>query len=293
MNGTTGQLTSSETTSTETTGTETTVTPEGFVNADGTLIEGWQGRLANENLRTDETLKKFAAQKGVTFETLANTIVNLRKQVPMDKVVLPGVNATEDELNEFYAKLGRPATLEDYVVEKPEDLPDEYWNAEEVTAAKIIFHKIGLTQAQAKALTEFNNQRTANALKKMAEDNERAKGKMVTALRNKWGTAYDERLHLCNRMISENTTEGEQREEILKHIGNSPFVGDFLANIASKFVEHKIITDIETPSANLEERKKDLMNSDAYKDRNHPDHKETSLAVQRIFAELAKLRIPG
>ena len=266
----------------------TTVAPEGFVNADGTFIDGWQGRLADETLRTDETLARFN-----NFDDLTKSYINVRKQVPMDKVVLPGVNATEDELNEFYTKLGRPATLEEYTVVKPEDLPDEHWNEETATAAKAVFYKIGITKAQAAALTEFDNQRLADGLKKLAEAEEGAKAKMVTALRNKWGTAYDERLHLCNRMINDNTTEGEERDKVLQQIGNDPLVGNFLANIASKFVEHKIITDVETPSAGLEERKKDLMNSDAYKDRNHPDHKETSLAVQRIFAELARLRTPG
>ncbi len=266
----------------------TTPAPEvNFVNLDGTLADGWQGKLTDETLRTDETLSRFN-----NFNDLAKSYVNVRRQVPMDKIVLPGVNATDDELNEFFKAIGRPDTPEDYTVEVPEGLED-YYDDPLIAEAKTALHKVGLTQKQVDVVMALDRKRLELGAQQEKADDEKEKADMITALRNRWGTAYDERLHLANRMINDNTAEGEQRASILEAIGNNPYVGDFLANIASKFVEHKIITDIETPSADLEGKKKELMNSKEYQDANHPDHKATVAAVQSIFAELVKLKSVG
>ncbi len=271
-----------------------------FVNSDGTLVEGWQGRLTDETLRSDETLKKFAAQEGITFEKLANTLVNLRKQVPMDKVVMPTETSPPEAWEDLYTRLGRPTTPEDYAVEIPEGL-ENYYADPMMTEAKTELHKVGLSQKQVDVVMALDRKRLGASIKNETEATEKAKTDAETALRNKWGTAYDERLHLANRMINDNVTDAGQKEAILARVGNDPVVGDFLANIAAKFVEHKIITDIETPSADLEGKIKQLMASPAYlgKDSKYStgagriEHKEVVAEVYRLRQELVKMRPTG
>ena len=68
------------------------------------------------------------------------------------------------------------------------------------------------------------------------------------AFKKQWGGAYEERLHLANRMIEENVSD-ENKPALLDAIGNNPQVADFLANIAKKFVEHKIISaEVDQPT---------------------------------------------
>jgi hypothetical protein len=51
-------------------------------------------------------------------------------------------------------------------------------------------------------------------------------------------------------MVAENATE-ENKAEVLDAIGSNPIVCDFLANMAKKFVEHKVISaDVTQPTPN-------------------------------------------
>ena len=262
----------------------TTEAPESFVGTDGVFVEGWQTKLQDESLREDQTLKTLK-----NVESLAKSYVHIRKQVPLDKIAIPGVNATEQELGAFHEALGRPKTAEEYVMEVPEEHKENF-SEELIGEARGMFHGLGFNQKQVDTLWEFEQKRAAAANKALDDFEEREKSEAETALRNKWGTAYDENMHLANRMISENAQVGEERDYLIAEYGNNPRLANFLGNIAKKFVEHKIITDIETPSSDLEGRKKELMASKAYQDRNHPDHKSVSDQVRGIFEQLAKIK---
>lgn len=246
---------------------------EGFVNVDGTFTEGWQGRLKNEALRTDETLGRFNK-----FEDLANSYVNVRKQIPMENVVLPTETSPSEIWDEFHRRTGRPDTAEEYVIERPEGIPEEHWSDELVKGAKELFHKIGLNPNHVKALTEFDNQRVIANMQQVADAEAKAKSDAETALKQKWGVDYDSRLHLANRMVSENTEEGETRQKVLEKIGNDPIVADFLANMASKFLEHGVITtDVEIPSSNdlaeINKKISEICEKEGFNVETHPDHK--------------------
>ncbi len=89
----------------------TTVAPESFVGTDGVFAEDWQSKLQDESLRGDQTLKTLK-----NVESLAKSYVHVRKQVPLDKIAIPGANATEQELSAFHKALGRPLTAEEYQI---------------------------------------------------------------------------------------------------------------------------------------------------------------------------------
>lgn len=263
-----------------------TVAPEGFVGTDGVFVEDWQSKLQDESLRGNETLKTLK-----NVESLAKSYVHVRKQVPLNKIAIPGVNATDEERSAFHEALGRPPLAEDYVMPVPEEHAD-YFNEDLIKEARSIFHSspCGFNQEQVGALWEFEKKRVAAQEKALDDFEEQEKSEAETALRNKWGTAYDENLHLGNRMISENSKDGEERDYLIAEYGNNPRLANFLATVAKKFVEHKIITDVETPSGDLEGRKKELMSSKAYMDVSHPDHKSVADQVRGIFEQLAKMK---
>ncbi len=265
----------------------TTVAPESFVGTDGVFAEDWQSKLQDESLRGDQTLKTLK-----NVESLAKSYVHVRKQVPLDKIAIPGVNATEQELSAFHEALGRPPTAEEYVMDVPEDNKEDF-SEELIGEARGIFHGIGLNQKQVDTLWEFEQKRLATANKALDDFEEQEKSEAETALRNKWGTAYDENIHLGNRMISENSLDGEERDYLIAEYGNSPRLANFLANIAKKFVEHKIITDVETPSADLEGKIAELMNTPAYKDPEFTDRAEHKRVVDQVYAlreQLVKMK---
>lgn len=282
-----GQTTATDTTTTDTASTATTDVPESFINKDGTLAEGWRDKYVPEDLRKEKIYDGIR-----DLPTAFKTLGHQAKLVGRKGILLPTEASGQSEWDSFHEALGRPKTAEEYVMEVPEEHAD-YFDEELIKEARGIFHGLGFNQKQADTLWEFEKKRVATMDKMLDDFEEQEKSEAETALRNKWGTAYDENMHLANRMISENAVEGEERDYLIAEYGNSPRLAGFLANIARKFVEHKIITGIETPSSDLESRKKELMNSDAYKNMNHPDHKSVADQVRGIFEQIARMQKTG
>jgi len=251
--------------------------PQSFINEDGTLAEGWRDKYVPEDLRKEkvyDTIKDLPT----AFKTLGHQA----KLVGRKGILLPTETSGESEWDAFHEATGRPKTAEEYVMEIPEENADNF-SEDLITEARGIFHGLGFNQKQVDTLWEFEKKRVA-AMEKTLDDFEtQEKTEAETALRNKWGTAYDENLHLVNRMISENAVEGEERDYLLAEYGNDPKLAGFLGNIAKKFVEHKIITDVETPSADIQSQINDLMATPAYKDPAFPDRKEHKRIVQLVY----------
>lgn len=281
-----GQTTATDTTA-DTTSAATTDVPESFINEDGTLAEGWRDKYVPEDLR-GERIYDAIKDLPTAFKTLGHQA----KLVGRKGILLPTETSGQSEIDAFHEALGRPKTAEEYVMEVPEEYADNF-SEELIGEARGLFHGMGFNQKQVDVLWEFEKKRVAAANKALDDFEEREKSEAETALRNKWGTAYDENMHLTNRMISENAIEGEERDYLLAEYGNDPKLAGFLGNIAKKFVEHKIITDVETPSSDLEGRKKELMASKAYLDSSHPDHKSVADQVRGIFEQLAKMQKTG
>jgi hypothetical protein len=226
---------------TETIETEvTTEVTEDFTwtDNDGNFSEGWKDRLPEE-IRGEKGLNNVKSIPDVMKQ-----LTNAQKAIGKDKIALPNENSSPEEWEETYKALGRPETVDDYIVEFPDEVKD-YVDPELMTEAKSIFHKIGLNKTQADALMAFEASRIAKGLEGQKLDAENSVKETEEALRKEWGTSYPERLHVAERVITENTTE-ENREALLSEIGNSPRIADFLATIGKKFMEGKIMTGVET-----------------------------------------------
>lgn len=222
--------------------------PVSLIGEDGMLVENWM-ELAevDENLRGDTTL-----QNTKTIKSMASQLVNAQKLIgkSANMVVIPGENATEAEWNEFFSKTGRPDTKDDYTIGHHEDIGeiDEALEA----GFRELAHAEGLRPSTVQKLIDLDDKRILAIREAQRATELKEKEDTEAALKAKWGAAYDERLHLANRMVNDNTEEGEPREKILDKIGNDPIIADFLANIAKKFVEHKVIEADVTQPTNAE-----------------------------------------
>ena len=206
-----------------------------LINADGTFAENWKDSLP-EDIRGEKSLDTFSDLPGAMKQLIsAQKMIGKRD----DRIALPGEGSTDVERDEFFKALGRPDTAGEYKMETSADIAD-HMDADMVVKAKEIFHDLGITQSQAKGLFAFEEARIAAGLEQQGQQAQQQYAEAETALKAKWGNAYEERLHLANRMIAENTTE-ETKEVVLNAVGNSPDVADFLANIATKFIEGGII----------------------------------------------------
>lgn len=232
---------------TETTSEETQVATESvsmFGDDGSTFTENWMETAGvSEELRSDLTLKSTKNIAG-----LASQLVNAQKLIGQNAnmAVIPTDQSTDLERAEFNKLCGCPDTPAEYTITHAEEVGEV--DAETEMGFKNLAHSHGLRPETVQALIELDDARML-AMRQGMEDEKVQKATDCTeALKKQWGGAYEERLHLANRMIAENASE-DNKAEVLNAIGANPIVADFLANMAKKFVEHKIINaDINTPT---------------------------------------------
>jgi len=143
----------------------------------------------------DELKVGYVQNKGWTDPAqVVDSYQNLEKLFGADKagrtVVLPGEKADKADLDAFYTKLGRPVEPKDYKI----DVPPEYGNAQFAEAAKIKFHELGLSSAQAEGLAQWNNEFIKNQVAAQSNQSAEAFQRDVAAVKTEWGAAHDQNL---------------------------------------------------------------------------------------------------
>ena len=274
--------------------TEPVVTPPAepvsMTGKDGNFVKGWQTMLTDETLHEDKTLQTFK-----NIEGLAKSYVHVRKQVPLDKMAIPNEHTTEEEWDAWHTAGGRPPTAVDYNLARPEDFPEEHWNADLALAAQDLFHKIGLSSKQAAALMEFNNANFLTALKSQNDAIIANRQEIKDGLFKDWGAAYEQKKHLGDYSIEKGTGgDAEFKARLAAKFGDDPDFIRFASNIGGMFAEHGdiVTTQISTPADIQAEIDKE-MHTDAYQKRTHPGHKAALKRVSLLFQEKNKVTPTG
>ena len=208
-----------------------------YIGEDGRFQKGWIDGLVPEDLRSEVVFKDMDKTNPNVKDAL-KMLGNLQRVIGKKGLVQPTDSSTPSEWDAFYKALGRPDKSEEYKVAVKDELK-QYYTDDSVKAGKDLFHKIGLNQKQAEALWEFDKQRLEVDLKQKETVEEQQKIDSVAQLKKELGAEYDDYIHIGNRMISENTQEGEQRDKLVEKFGNDPEFIKFVGNIGKKFMEHK------------------------------------------------------
>ena len=213
--------------------------PKTFIDADGKFTAGWKEHYVPEELRTDKVYDTFDDVGGGL-----KMLGHLQKMVGKKGLIVPGEASPAFEWDVFHRGLGRPDTKDLYAMKAPDDLAEIY-DKNFMAEARDIFFDSGFNQKQVDVLMALEEKRTRAGMKAQSEAEVLAKLEMENTLKEKWGQDYEARLQRANRIIAENTDSPEEKEALLDVIGNNPIVGNFLANVSTKFQEHRIISDPE------------------------------------------------
>lgn len=154
----------------------------------------WRASLSDD-IRHDPSLASIQDVNG-----LAKGYVHAQRMVGADKVVIPKEDASPDEFNEFYNRLGRP---EKYEISRP-DLPQglEY-NTEMEGAMLQLMHESGLSQAQAQKLYSGYMEYIGKGHNDMSVGREAQIAEWDQEIRRDFGAAYDERVNAAQRAAAE------------------------------------------------------------------------------------------
>ena len=179
-----------------------------------------EGKDANELGQYIKELNNFAGKKGD----------------------IPKSDATEEEWNAFYEKLGRPKSIDDYdfvigdefteLVGK-ESLPEF---EQMVTSLKEKAFKIGANSDQAEELVDWFLETVATDLEETKKQDSDFAKQSEEALQKEWGDEYDGMMRGIEAMLLANGMP-EENIEIAKQVGllTDPALATTLGKIASKF----------------------------------------------------------
>lgn len=190
-------------------------------------------------------------------------------------VTVPAADASDDEWNEFYGKLGRPDDPAGYEAQWPER-EGLQWDPELQEGFVAMAHKIGLNKAQVNALIEFEAERQgevldtgAKALKAAGEE-----------LQGEWGGNFNRNLAYAQRAMTH--IGGAELKEVMDKtgLGNNTVIAKAFYKIGKMMVEDGVIPG-EVAGA-MDKNAALAKISEIYADANHPYHKADPAAVEEM-----------
>lgn len=254
-------------------------TPVALVGADGKFSPTWKESLP-------EAIRAEACFDTVTdFGNLATQFVNQRKAIGSDKVVVPNDKSTPEIWDAYYNAGGRPKTAGDYKVAVPEDLADLF-TPSRMKRAMEVAHKIGVSQKQFDAYMQDQFAQAADFIKEQDAADEEAKTHAEENLRKQLGGAYDERMHISNRVVEEAFAgKDEAKLAFLEKFGNDPDFILFASVVGAKLVESKaLVAQLTTNTPGEAKDQIKVIEGKLYDRGDMPDSERESLQ-----AELRKL----
>ena len=214
---------------------EATVPNENLIQTEEPVAEEteatWQTQYLSEELRENDTLSKFK-----DVGSLSNSYLELQKMVgSRDKI--PTDESSEEELNTFYTKLGRPESPDKYEINVPSDggagTPyDEKLYGDFLDRA----FKSGLTNKQAQEAIDFYSQMNEESDINSTASMQQAKVNAETALKKEWGAKdYEKNLAISRRAFNRFADDDLKKFVEETGVSNNVAMVRFLHKIGKSF----------------------------------------------------------
>lgn len=247
----------------------------------------WLGEAPSEDVAGYVTNKGWK-DPGAVVESYRNLETKFGADRAGRTVVLPADDASDTEKAEFYTRLGRPESPEQYEVAAPEGDDGSFakW-------AKEQFFNNGLNATQAKTLTEGYTEFARAAAEKQRESYRMQVEADLTALKSEWGAAYDQKVAGAKNAAKALGLKAEVIDKIEEAAGFGDLMR-FMDTVASKIGEDEFVSDGDstatgqlTPEdarAQLRALQHDKDFTDAWLNKRHPKHEEAVAKKSRLAA---------
>mgnify|MGYP003670006030 FL=1 len=276
--------------------------PSGETSADVTAVPG--SPLTTEPQTSwldgviDPSTKAWAEAKGLqngSFENVLGSYHNLEKMVGADKagrtITLLGDDASSEERDAYFNKLGRPESAEQYSVALPEGAIDDT----RLNMMRNKAHELGISDAQFSGLAEADAAYLSATQQGMTDKAAVSAVDAEAQLRTEWGAAFDLKVASIDVAAHKLGMSEDQLNGLREAMGPVEAM-KFVDGLNTKMGDHnfdegeKIIPGHKTPEQAEEEFKQLKMNKefmDAWMDGMHPGHKtavEKKAALSRLSA---------
>lgn len=255
----------------------------------------WYDDIAEEPVRELMKTKgyKSPAEAAMAYHNL-NKLVSGTNGGADVVAVYPGENATTEQLDAFYKKLGRPDAPEGYAIKTPEGV-----TADEgmVSFAQKTFHAAGLSPKQADVVAEAWNNYVAERAQKDAAQFAADNAAELDQYKANFKGNFDEAVAAGKRVVEalgleqdvltklEGAVGAKAMLEVFSKIGLKSSEGGFTAGAGGSGSGGGSV-DAMTPQAATAEVNR--LTGDAefmkkYGDRNHPEHKDAVARMEALY----------
>jgi hypothetical protein len=245
------------------------------------------GALPDE-LRYEPSLQNFDS-----VDKLAKSYIHARKMIGADPdgmIQLPK-EGDEDSWNQFYNKIGRPESPDQYDFE----LGDGE-QADDVADFKNVAHQLGLTNDQAGAILGIYNQLAEGEIAQEDEEFDQMNVEYLQEIQQEWGDDFNKNAELARRGFNSFASEGAV--EVLRETGlaNHPEILKTFARIGQAFSEDNVLPGTRgaigamSPvhaEETISSKMADPEFKKAYLDGTHPNHAQAVQEMTRLHNALS------
>ena len=234
--------------------------------------------LIPEKYKEEKALSNF-----VSMDDFVKSYLSAQRLVGANKVAIPNKMATDEDWEEVYSKLGRPAKPEDYKY----SFSEEEINQDQLKTFNETAHRIGLLPKQAERIIKFYNEMNTQAEVDNQKMFEAKQTEAMTDLKKEFGPTYTKRLDQAKKLATETLGNEMLNNTVLKdgtRLGDSVEVIKAFSMLADKLSEDEIIKGEGTGYQTASEIEKEISelteDGSPYWQKTHPNHAKT---VDRVF----------
>ena len=234
--------------------------------------------LIPEKYKEEKALQNFTS-----MDDFVKSYLSAQRLVGANKVAIPNKMATDEDWEEVYSKLGRPAKPEDYKY----SFSEEEINQDQLKNFNETAHRIGLLPKQAERIIKFYNEMNTQAEVDNQKMFEVKQTEAMADLKKEFGPTYTKRLDQAKKLAVETLGNDMLNNTILKdgsRLGDSVEVIKAFSMLADKLSEDEIIKGEGSGYQTASEIEKEISelteDGSPYWQKTHPNHAKT---VDRVF----------
>ncbi len=231
-----------------------------------------------EKYKDEKALSNFTS-----MDDFVKSYLSAQRLVGANKVAIPNKMATDEDWEEVYSKLGRPAKPEDYKY----SFSEEEINQDQLKNFNETAHRIGLLPKQAERIIKFYNEMNTQAEVDNQKMFEVKQTEAMADLKKEFGPTYTKRLDQAKKLAVETLGNDMLNNTILKdgsRLGDSVEVIKAFSMLADKLSEDEIIKGEGSSYQTASEIEKEISelteDGSPYWQKTHPNHAKT---VDRVF----------
>lgn len=167
----------------------------------------------------------------INYANMMKSYVHAQKNMNKSKVTLPGEDATDTELDEFYSKLGYKVDESEYVLEKGEE---SVMSDEQLQGLKKFARENRMPLEQAKKLVNYVEGSMKTSMDSSAQATAAQIKEGLDNLQTEWGQAYESKLGVAKKVLEDFSDEGIMEQFKDPRVGSNPGVIKFLNKLGEK-----------------------------------------------------------